>query len=374
MEDGTRFVGMDVSRKQIAVAVAEGSGGVPYTVGTIANLPEAVKKLVRQLEVEGEPLLSCYEAGPTGYWLQRELQALGAYCVVVAPSLTPRKPGDRVKTDRRDALKLARLLRSGELTPCHVPGEEEEGLREVSRTREWAMQECTRAKDRLGKLLLRWGIEEPTGMKKRWTRQYWGWLERLRPSSVNRQTVLTEHVLAVRQAEERLRRAEQALEEAAEGSRHRGLIEGLQVLRGVKLVTAASLVAELGDFSRFGSPRELMAYVGLVPSESSSGERQRRGRITRAGSYRLRRLATEVAWHQRHPARLSKELVRRQQGQPEVLKAMSWEAQQRLSRRFRRLLARGKARNVAAVAVAREFFGFAWALAGIYRSLQEEAA
>jgi transposase len=351
---------LDVHKATIAVAVADEGRGEVRSYGTIKNTPEAVAKLVQRLGPAGR-LVCCYEAGPCGYGLQRQLTGLGTECTVVAPSLIPTRPGDRVKTDRRDAAKLARLLRSGELTSVWVPDAEHEALRDLSRAREAARDDRHRARQRLGKLLLRLGVAEPSGTK-RWTKPYHAWLAELTLARPPQQVVLRDAIETVEAGTARLKRLEARLKEAAKVGRHAPLIAALQSLRGVGMVTAVTLVAELGDLGRFPTPRPLMAYLGLVPSEHSSGGSQRRGRITRAGNSHVRHVLVQAAWHYRHTPRLTRALAKRQQGQPEAVTDVAWRAQERLHARYRKLAGR-KGRQKAVIAVARELAGFVWALA-----------
>lgn len=361
MSNDTTFVGLDVYKETIAVAVANGHGGEVRSWNLIPNTPEAVRKLVRRLGTPRQ-LVCVYEAGPCGYILYRHLSRMGARCLVVAPSLIPAKPGDRVKTDRRDATKLARLLRSGDLTPIWVPDEEHEALRDLTRARDDARVDLLRARHRLSKFLLRLGLILPAGVKP-WSVKHRQWVQGLELPRACQQIVLREYVLTLEQTQERLRRLETELAEAARTSQHAAVIAALQALRGVGLVTAITLVAEVGDFHRFRTPRELMAYAGLVPSESSSGPRQHRGAITKTGNAHVRHMIVEAAWHYRHAPGVWGALRQRQVGQPEEIKAIAWQAQDRLHRRYRRLLGRGKARQQVVVAVARELLGFAWAVA-----------
>jgi transposase len=280
---------------------------------------------------------------------------------VVAPSLIPTKPGDRVKTDRRDAVKLARLLRSGELTSVWVPDAEHEALRDLSRAREQARDARHRTRQQLSKLLLRLGVEEPTGTQ-RWTQRYWAWLQELTLEQPLQQVVLADAIEAVATGTTRLKKLEGQLKEAATTGRHAPLIAALQSLRGVGVITAVTLVAELGDLGRFPTPRPLMAYLGLVPSEHSSGGSQRRGRITRAGNSHVRHVLVQAAWHDRHAPKLTRALTKRQAGQPKAVTDLAWRAQERLHTRYRKLAGR-KGRQKAVIAVARELAGFVWALA-----------
>ena len=355
-----KYVGLDVHKATIAVAVADEGRGEVRSYGTIKNTPEAVAKLVARLGPAGR-LACCYEAGPCGYGLQRQLAGLGASCTVEAPSLIPTRPGERVKTDRRDAEKLARLLRAGELAPVWVPDAEHEALRDLSRAREAARDDRHRARQRLGKLLLRLGVAEPSGTK-RWTQAYHAWLAELRLEQPLQQVVLEDAIEAVEAGTARLKKLEREIKAAAATGRHAPLIAALQSLRGVGLVTAVTLVAELGDLGRFPAPRPLMAYLGLVPSEHSSGASRRRGRITRAGNSHVRHVLVQAAWHYRHAPKLTRALRQRQAGQPEAVTAVAWRAQERLHARYRKLAGR-KGRQKAVIAVARELAGFVWALA-----------
>jgi transposase len=361
MRDNTRFIGLDVSKQTIAVAVAPGAGA-PYFLRTIPNLPDAVVALVRELQQDGAELECCYEAGPTGVGLQRQLTSLGVPCLLAAPSLIPKAPGDRVKTDRRDALMLARLLRSGDLHPAYVPTPDDEALRDLTRARESAQSNATRTKNYLTKLLLRWGVVEPPEYKTRWTDQYWRWLRTLRFPNRTQMVVFAEAILAVEQASERVRRLDEELVLAVEVSPHAAVIQALQGLRGFALITAASVAAEIGDFRRFETPRQLMGYTGLGARESSSGSRRRRGSITRTGNTHLRHYLVEGAWHHRHPPRPSKTLANRRALLSPAVRLIVEHAEQRLCRRFQRLSYK-KLSPVVAVAVARELAGFVWAVA-----------
>lgn len=362
----TTFVGLDVHKDAISVAIAPGRGGEVRLLEAIPHRPEAVRALVRRLGTPARVRMA-YEAGPCGYALYRQLSRLGVSCVVIAPSLVPRQPGQRIKTDRRDAVKLARLLRSGDLVPVWVPDEAHEALRDLTRAREDAQADLLRARHRVSKLLLRLGVIPSAGVRA-WSKRYVQWVQTVTLTHASQQVVLREYLLAVDQARERVRRLEQELAEAAARSPQAALITALQAMRGIQLISAVTLVAELGDLTRFRTPRELMAYAGLVPAESSSGERQRRYGITKTGNAHVRYVAVEAAWHYRHAPGVWGKLKRRQRGQPEAIKAIAWKAQDRLHRRFRRLVGRGKRPQQAVVAVARELLGFVWAIAWEVRS------
>lgn len=361
MVQDTIFLGLDVHKDSIAVAVADGRGGGLRSLGTIPSRPQAVRDLVRRL---GPPqrITACYEAGPCGYTLYRHLTHLGVRCLVVAPSLVPTRPGERVKTDRRDATKLARLLRSRELTPVWVPDEAHEALRDLTRAREDARHDLLRARHRLSKLLLRLGVFPPQGITA-WSKRHQAWLETVTLPHPAQQVVFGEYRLAIDQLQQRIHRLNAEIADAAATSPQAALIAALQSLRGVGLVTAATLVAELGDLTRFHTPRELMAYAGVVPSEYSTGARQWRGHITKTGNAHVRHVLVEAAWHYRHRPAVWGALRQRQRGQPERIKAIAWQAQDRLHRRYRRLLRRGKTPHQAVVALARELLGFIWAIA-----------
>lgn len=361
MTEPSMFVGLDVHQETIAVAVAAAGGGEAQSLGTIPNTPVAVAKLIRTVGAAPQ-LRVCYEAGPCGYGLHRQLTELGVACVVVAPSLVPTKPGDKVKTDRRDALKLARLHRSGDLTAVWVPDAAHEALRDLTRAREDARAELHRARQHLRTFLLRQGQRPPEGVRP-WTVRHRDWLGRLTLTHAAHRVVLEEALTALDQAAARLARLEDAIREQATASPFAPLLGALQTLRGVALVTAATLVAELGDLTRFASPRQLMAYAGVVPGEHSSGSRTRRGGITKTGNPHVRRVIVEAAWHYRHRPGVGRDLRHRQAGQPAAVIDIAWAAQGRLHKRFRRLLGRGKLKQEAVVAVARELLGFVWAIA-----------
>jgi len=357
----TTFVGLDVHKDSIAVAVARRNDKDVEELGVIPNSPQAIAKLVRKL---GEPksLRFCYEAGPCGYGIYRQLIAMGCSCMVVAPSLVPRKPGERVKTDRRDAKKLARLLRSGDLTPVWVPDEHQEALRDLLRAREDACQDLLRKRHQLGKFLLRLGVMRPDGIKA-WTSRHRQWLQSIRFAEPAQHIVLAEYLHAVEEVESRIERLEREIAAYVEAFADGKVIKALQALRGVGLITAATLVAELGDITRFETPKQLMSYAGLVPSEYSSGGKERRGAITKSGNSHVRRVTVESAWNYRHTPKVGAPLRKRQEGVSEKVKSIAWKAQIRLHGKYRRLIGRGKRRQVAVVAMARELLGFIWAVA-----------
>jgi transposase len=355
----TTFVGLDVHKSSIQVAMLPGRGQ-PIEWQT-ANTPPAVRKLARQLHEQASgDLLCCYEAGPCGYALQRQLAAKGVRCQVIAPSLTPVKPGERIKTDRRDARKLAELLRAGLLTEVHPPTEEDEALRDLCRCRDAVRQDLTRARHRMGKFLLRRGCTYSQG-KRAWGSRHRLWLHSLRFDRPAEQTTFDSYLLALEQLEERLIALDTQLAEFGGQEPYREPVAWLRCFRGIDTVTAVNLVAELHDFRRFRSPRALMAYLGLVPSEHSSGDSYQRGSITRAGNNHIRRLLVEAAWHYRHRPEVRINLRRRREGQPPRVIALADRAQDRLWRRRTRMAARGKPHNKIVVAQARELVGYLWA-------------
>jgi transposase len=356
----TKFVGLDVHKDSIAVAVAKEGREAAESLGTIINSPDAIAKLIRKLG-PAESLYFCYEAGPCGYGIYRQLKAAGSTCMVAAPSLIPRKPGERVKTDRRDAKKLAQLLRSGELTPVWVPDEKQEALRDLVRAREDTQEDIIRKRNQIGKMLLRLEKRPEHGVKA-WTIKYCQWLNSLAFNQAAQGIVLKEYLHALEEAEARKKRLEEEITELVKYSEQAPVIAAFQALRGVGLITAVTVVSEAGDLSRFDSPKQLMSYVGLVPSESSSGGSRYQGRITKSGNAHIRRVIVESAWHYRRQPAIGTGLKKRQEGQTEEIKAISWQAQHRLNLKFRRLSGRGKPSQTAAVAVARELLGFMWAI------------
>ncbi len=357
-----RWVGFDVHAQTIAVAVAE-AGGEVRSLGVIPNRPESVSKLIKKL---GKPqqLRVCYEAGPTGYVLYWQLTKLGVRCEVVAPTLIPVKPGDRVKTDRRDAEKLARCYRAGDLTPVWVPDAAHEALRDLVRAREAAKQDQLRARNRLGKFLLRQGRRAPEGTQA-WTGKYMKWIkEQVRFEQAAQEATLLDYLHEVEHAAERIQRLENSIDQAIETvpEKMRAVIQGLQSLRGIAKISAVSIVAELGEISRFAKPSQLMGYSGAVCMEDSSGERVRRGPISKAGNAHLRRIVVEAAWSYRHRPRVGAALAARQKDISEEVKEIAWKAQHRLHSRYSKLSAKGKTKQKVVTAVGRELLGFIWAI------------
>jgi len=360
MDEFSKYVGLDVHKETIAVAVADAGGGEVRFVGEIAHTPEAVVKLVRQLRKGGGRVSWCYEAGPCGYGAYRQLMAMGEHCQVVAPSLIPKKPGDRVKNDRRDALSLARLHRAGELTAVWVPDQAQEALRDLTRAREDMKHLQRQARQRLSAFLLRHG-RRFTG-KSKWTQMYFRWLETVKFEQPVQQIVLQEYIDAVHACGRRVQGLDEQLEQVARESVFWPVIEALMALRGLNLLSATTVAAEIGDLHRFASAPQLMAYLGLVPSEHSSGAKQTRGAITKTGNGHVRRLLIEAAWTYRHPARKSAPLQRRAERTSEAVQEIAWKAQKRLCQRYRHLIHRGKQSVQASTAVARELAGFIWAI------------
>jgi transposase len=302
-----------------------------------------------------------YEAGPCGYWLYRYLTKKGLKCWVVAPSSIPKKAGDRVKTDRRDAVQLARLLRSGDLTPVYVPTVDDEAIRDVVRAREDALKDIKAAKARLKAFLLRQDIRYEG--RATWGPAHLRWLAEVVCPTPAQQIVFQEYVRAVSEHTERLQRLEAELQTQVQTWRWLPVVEAIQALRGVQFTVAVTLIAELGDLTRFANPRQLMSYLGLRPSEHSTGEHRRQGAITKTGNSHARRALIEGAWAYRYPAKVSRHLQLRLEKVPKVIQDLSWKAQVRLCKRYRRLMARGKNANQVVVAIAREMAAFVWAIA-----------
>jgi len=363
MREKLRFLGLDVHAETIAVAVAE-TNGETRSLGTIANREDSIRKFIKKLG-SPEQLRACYEAGPTGFVLYWQLTQLGVDCSVVAPSLVPKKPGDRVKTDRRDALKLAHCHRNGDLTAVWVPDDASEALRDLVRQREAAKQDQLRARHRLTKFLLRTGQRPPLGLKP-WTERYMRWLAQVRYAQPAQEVTRLDCMNEFEHMSARVKRLEEAILEVVKQAPQamQELIRGLQALRGVAHISAVTIAAELGNISsRFETARKLMGYSGAFPSEDSSGNRIRKGGITKSGNAHLRRIVMESAWCYRHLPRVGEKLRKRHQGVPAEIIEISWKAQNRLYKRYRKLTMAGKDQRKVITAVGRELLGFIWAIA-----------
>jgi transposase len=362
MKKDTIFVGLDVHKNSIEVALANaGRDGDVRLYGSIGGDLDSLHKVARKLQSTGASLRFVYEAGPCGYDIYRSLTKQGLDCIVVAPSKIPRKSGDRIKNDRRDALNLARLHRSGELTPVYVPAAEDEAMRDLSRGREDAVKAHRTARQVLLAFLLRHGYRY-SGLSY-WSKAHWRWIADIKLPHRAQQITLQEYVHTVHEQLERVQRLTGLIQELVAQWRLAPLVKALQALRGVSLIVAATTVAELGDLSRFDSAKQLMAYLGLVPSEHSSGGTVKRGGITKTGNGHVRRVLTEAAHTYCHPARESRVLLARLEGLPQEVRQIAWKAQIRLCGRFKRLMARGKNRNTVITATARELAAFMWAIA-----------
>jgi len=360
VEERTKFhVGLDVHKDSISVAAAEAGRAPARLIGKVTH---DVNKLLKVLAKIGtaEQLHLVYEAGPTGFGLQRTLKARGYDCEIIAPSQIPRRSGDRVKTDGRDSVQLAECSRAGQLSAVWIPDPDDEAIRDLSRAREDAVNSRTQARHQLKGFLLRHDVRYAG--KTAWCGAYYRWLATLNFGAGAAQTAFTEYWQAVKSADDRVDRLTKALQSSITGWRFEPVVGALQALRGVAAITAIGLIAEIGDLGRFAHPRKLMGYLGLVPSEHSSGERTSRGSITKTGNAHARRLLTEAAWNYRFKARIGKEAQLRQQELSEPVRTMAWKAQLRLTQRFAALNARGVQANKACVAVARELAGFVWAI------------
>lgn len=367
MEEGIKFfVGLDVHKDTIAIAVAEVGRAPARLIGGIGH---DVGKLLKRLARYGEPtqVQVVYEAGPTGYGLQRALARQGYPCQVIAPSLVPKRAGDRVKTDRRDCLRLAELARAGELRAVWIPDPADEAIRDLARAREDAVNARAQVRQQLKGFLLRYGVRYPH--KTSWSKSFYRWLATLSFARAETQTAFTEYWQAVSSAEERVARLTGALVGSIGGWRFESVVRALQALRGIDQISAIGLVAEIGDIGRFAHPRQLMAYLGLVPCEHSSGERVARGSITKTGNAHARRLLTEAAWNYRFRPRIGRRAQRRAEELPQAIRDIAWKAQLRLGGRFARLRARGLQINKICVAVARELAAFVWAIASAQAKL-----
>lgn len=360
MKEFIKYVGMDVHKETIAVSVAADNATEVRYVGEIANTPQAIEKLVKQLRKDSADLKFCYEAGPCGYGIHRQLSEMGWQCQVVAPSLIPKKAGDRVKTDRRDSLMLARLHRAGELTAVWVPDGVQEALRDLTRAREDMKHLQRQAKQRLLAFLLRHG--RSYSGKSNWTQAHYHWLEEMKFEQPVQQIVFQEYVDAVKAMTKRVDGLDKQIESAAPQCVFWEVIQALMALRGVSLLTAMTIVAEIGDLKRFTSAPQLMAYLGVVPSEHSSGGTKLRGGITKTGNGHVRRVLVEAAWTYRHPARKTATLQRRAERTSQEVQEIAWNAQKRMCGRYKLLEGRGKLKVQVCTAIARELTGFIWAI------------
>ena len=357
-----KYVGLDVHKKSISVAVAdEGRENTPRYIGQIENNMDQLNKLFRKLVSKGAELSCVYEAGPCGYSIYRYLKGNGIDCAVIAPSKIPRKSGDRIKNDRRDALSLASLHRSGELTPVYVPNCEDEALRDLVRAREDAQEALRKIKQQLGAFLLRHDFIY-TG-KSKWSSAFYNWLSDISMEHYAQQITLQQYIKTVEYCTNNVKLFTEQIGEVTKESRLQPLIEGLQAMRGVSLITAVTIAAELGDLTRFEKPSELMSYLGLIPSENSSGPTIRRGSITKTGNGHVRKALVESAQSYRFPARISRVIRKRQEGLSEKVCSIAWKAQVRLCARYRRMTNNGKKSNLVKTAIARELAAFSWAIA-----------
>lgn len=357
------FIGLDTHKEFVEVAYIEDQYGAnPVHYGRISSAKVAITKLAKQFQSKypKATLHFVYEAGPCGYWIYRLLTSLGHCCYVIAPSLIPKKPGEKVKTDKRDALKLAKLLKSEDLTPIYVPEPEDEAIRDLSRARETAMKDLKDAKYQLKALLLRNNINYHGNAN--WSLQHLRWLTELILPHPSQQIVLQEYLQTINERIARLKRLDNELEHHVKNWRYYPVVKAIQALRGVRLLVATGVVAELGDLTRFDHPRKLMSYLGLVPSEHSSGGKRHIGAITKCGNTRARRLLVEGAHTYRYPANISTDLQLRQEGLPKQIVDIAWQAQLRLCRRYQRLMHKGKHYNVVVTAIAREMIAYIWAI------------
>jgi len=352
-----KFIGMDVHKKTITIAIADqGRQKQPRIYGSIANEPEALDKFCRKTQSH-----FVYEAGPCGYGIYRHLTKKGFDCMVAAPSLIPKKSGDRIKTDHRDAAMLARLHRAGELTAVYVPDARDEAMRDLTRAREDAVIATRKAKQRLNAFLLRSRLTFPG--KSKWSNAFFNWLADIAMPYPAQQVALQEYIDSVYENRNRVNRLTDQIRQLVPDWRLAPIVSALQAARGVSLIVAVTVLAELGDLNRFDKPSQLMAYLGLVPSEHSSGLSIKRGGITKTGNNHVRKVLIEAAWAYRMQARVSRLLLKRQEGIPKQICQIAWKAQLRLCIRFRRLAAKGKPKQKVVTAIARELSAFLWAIA-----------
>src|SRR5210317_1572898 len=361
MEKKILYVGMDVHKKSIDVAITDKrTNGKVRSYGKIDGTLEALDKLIRKLKSSGADLHFVYEAGPCGYPIYRHLTSKGHSCSVVAPSLIPKRSGDRIRTDRRDAVNLVRLFRAGELTSIYVPTVEDEAIRDLVRCRDDIKRFEKKARQRLLSFLLRHG-HQYSG-KRNWTKGFYNWLATVKFTHSAQQVTLQEYIEATNECSERIKRITQQIQVHVEEWSRARFVKAYQALRGVSLIVSTTVVSEIGDMRRFPTPKQLMAYLGLIPSEHSSGKTVRRGPITKTGNSHVRRSLIEAAWTYKMQARVSTILVKRQQGLPKSVCDISWKAQTRLCARYRRLMARGKTKQTVITAIARELSAFIWVI------------
>ena len=355
------FVAFDVAKLRNAVAVAEsGRDGEVRYHGEIDNTDAATRKFITKLATKYVRITFCYEAGPTGYGLYRLIKSLDHDCIVVAPSLIPSKPGDRVKTNKRDAVNLVKLLRAGELTAVWVPDDRHEAMRDLARARDTAQKDYRAKRQNISSFLLRYGRHFPG--KKTWGKSHLNWLASQKLEHLEQRIAFEEAMLAMRQAKERIERLEQAMRQSLPDWSLAPVVQALQAVRGMDIIGAMLFLAEIGDLSRFENPSKLMAYLGLTPSERSTGDSVKRGGITKTGNSRARKLLVEAAWSYRFPARVSKEKQAKVEAAPRVVREIAWKAQTRLCGRFRTLTRKGKRSTIVVTAIARELSAFIWAI------------
>jgi len=371
MNKKVHYIGLDVHKETMAVSIAPQATTEVRRYGIIGGTLAAVDKLVKQLSREGVELRVVYEAGPCGFVLCRHLRSRGIHCDLVSPSLIPRKASDRVKTDLRDADQLARLYRAGELTAIHIPDQEDEAVRDLIRARSAVVDDLRKARNRLKGFLLRLGFRY-TG-KSSWNEAHKRYLSGLVMPQAPQQIAFQEYIHALDDAGERLERLTQAVEDALAGWKWEPVVRALMSLRGVQVLTAMTLVAEVGDFSRFSDARSLMHFLGLTPSEHTSSDKRVQGGITKCGNAHCRRVLTEAAWQYRLKPKVSEAIQKRQEHQSKAVRLIAWKAQERLHKRFQQLAVRKKS-VVAATAIARELAGFVWAIACQVKAADQPAA
>jgi len=357
----TVFIGMDTHKENTLVGTCKDKrSDKPELFGTIKTRTVAITKMVRQLQSKypNSTLIFVYEAGPCGYWLYRLLAKLGQQCYIVAPSLVPKKPGERVKTDKRDALKLTQLLKNGDLDGIYVPEAIDEAIRDLSRARERTMNDLNDARHQLKALFLRNNIHYASTAD--WSLKHMRWLTEIVLPFPSQQFVLQEMIQTISERVARLERLDNELLYQVKSWQFYPVVKAIQAMRGVRLLVAVGVISELGDLTRFDHPRKLMSYVGLTPSEHSSGETQKKGSITKCGNKRARRLLVQGANAYRYPAKISREMQKRQEGLSKQIVDIAWATQLRLCRRYSRLMLRGKHRNVVVTAIAREMIACIW--------------